>query len=55
MRMATVVESVPSALSDAAMGAPASIGAAVLLIVGEPISENHKELILSEVTKGKIF
>ena len=30
-------------------------GAALLLVIGEPHSDEHKSLILAEVTKGKIF
>lgn len=30
-------------------------GAALLLVIGEPFSEDHKKLILGEVTKGGSF
>lgn len=33
--------------------APAS-GAALLLVIGEPHSDEHKSLILAEVTKGEL-
>jgi hypothetical protein len=30
-------------------------GAALLLIIGEPFSEEHKKLILGEISKGRAF
>ena len=33
----------------------AAKGAAVLLVIGEPFSEEHKKLIQAEITKGWIF
>ena len=30
-----------------------SPGASLLLVIGEPFSEDHKELILERITKGK--
>lgn len=30
----------------------AAKGAALLLVIGEPFSQEHKKLILAEVTKG---
>jgi hypothetical protein len=36
-------------------GFSAAADAAVLLVIGEPLSDDHKELILDEITKGKLF
>lgn len=33
----------------------APIGAAILLVIGEPLSDDHRELILADITKGKFF
>jgi len=29
------------------------VGAALLLVIGEPVTDDHKNLILGEVAKGK--